>query len=100
MSKGNDNAFPNVDLPHYHIDAAHRIRGGLTKREYFAAKAMQGFLANSFKPDNGAKTYAQASNTTIAKLSVDAADALLAELDKKRGEALREAEREADQYGV
>ena len=47
--------------------------GPLTKREYFAAMAMQGVLANS------------SLNTSLAddgKIAVAAADALIAELNK------------------
>lgn len=46
---------------------------GLTKREYFAAMAMQGFLAN---------TNTNVSFCIIAKDSVAAADALIEELNK------------------
>jgi len=46
---------------------------GLTKREYFAAMAMQGMLANSSYTD---------SIEGIAKAAVAYSDALLAELDK------------------
>jgi len=54
----------------------------LTKREYFAGLAMQGFLANSF--DNGnAKPLSLAGYEDIAALSVGQADALLNELSKK-----------------
>ena len=48
---------------------------GLTKRELFAAMAMQGYLANpNVDPDTAVKAYAQHSVTY--------ADALLAELAK------------------
>lgn len=59
------------------------VETGLTKREHFAAMAMQGLLANravsecSPRPGmNIAQTYAAAA--------VEAADALLAELAKER----------------
>lgn len=45
---------------------------GLTKREYFAAMAMQGLLANDYK----------GSASIFAGKSVQMADALLAELKK------------------
>lgn len=50
---------------------------GLTKRELFAAKAMQGYCANTNE------ALLQASYKCIAKGSVLQADALLAELAKK-----------------
>jgi len=46
-------------------------REGLTKREYFAALAMQSLISKSV------------SNSLIAKEAVDCADALLEELSKK-----------------
>ena len=46
---------------------------GLTKREHFAGLAMQGYVASDVDPD---------SFENLAKFSVLAADALLAELDK------------------
>lgn len=45
---------------------------GLTKREYFASKAMEAFC--NAEPN--------ASSESIAKWSVEAADALIAELNK------------------
>lgn len=54
---------------------------GITKRELFAAMAMQGFLAS-------AKTLAiqgvvqELTDVTIARASIGTADALLAELAK------------------
>ncbi len=47
---------------------------GLTKREYFAAMAMQGILAN--------ENTGLSPNEVVAKESVKLADLLLAELDK------------------
>jgi len=54
--------------------------GGLTKREYFAAKAMQGLLAKEAwleRNENDIKF-----NTIIAKAAVNIADQLLKELEK------------------
>lgn len=51
---------------------------GLTKRELFAAMAMQGLFAD------GATS--RASNIEIAEAAVLAADALLAELERTNGE--------------
>jgi hypothetical protein len=50
------------------------IEGGLTKREVFAGQAMQGLLA-IFRT---AETYPKAD---LAKVAVECADALLAELE-------------------
>lgn len=50
-------------------------QGGLTKREYFAAKAMQGYVAS--------EGYCASSYTVLAEYSVKLADAVLAELAKK-----------------
>lgn len=54
---------------------------GLTKREYFAAVAMQGLLANSYN-DGFNKPLSHASNEEIAVMSVGQADALIKELSK------------------
>ena len=51
--------------------------GGLTKREYFAAMAMQGILANN-EEGNTQWNYA-----VIGKHSVLAADALIEQLNEK-----------------
>jgi lactate dehydrogenase-like 2-hydroxyacid dehydrogenase len=50
------------------------VTHGLNKREYFAAMAMQGYLVNN------AKTAIK--DEEIARWSVEAADALIAELNK------------------
>jgi hypothetical protein len=65
---GNANAFPQAkeDL---NVDSEY----GLTKREYFAALAMQGLISDS----NIATTYSK-----YAEHAVQAADALIAELNK------------------
>lgn len=55
--------IPNADFqtfaPHT-VDEYRRIQSGMTLRDYFAAKAMQGFMANKdrptqFNPDDDAK---------------------------------------------
>lgn len=64
MTNPNDNAFPNSAYP---------SAAGLTKREYFAAMALQGLHANrpyAFTVDNAGE-------------SVKAADALIAALNKE-----------------
>lgn len=58
-------------------------KGGLTKREYFAAAAMQGILAKvALFEDLKGKTV-RASPKSVAKAAVEFADALIKELRKK-----------------
>jgi hypothetical protein len=52
-----------------------RGHSGLSKREYFAAMAMQGFIASSEK----------INNEILARWSVEIADVLLEKLEKKNG---------------
>ena len=69
MKNSEESAFPFVD----ETGKAQSIAAGLTKREYFAAMAMQGVLAN---PNyNGDYKH-------LSVVSVKVADALLAELEK------------------
>jgi hypothetical protein len=80
----NDPAFP-VDVYEYNsigdkfLQEAHI---GLTKREYFAAKAMQALVTKSHGQDSigGAKGV-----PLIAKYAVEFADALIKELEKTNG---------------
>ena len=66
-------AFPNS-----HPHAAHAE--GLTRRELFAAMAMQGMAAGNFWGENFCH---EADHMHLAaKMSVKAADALIAELEK------------------
>ena len=65
----NDTAFPIIN------PVNNEGHPGLSKREYFAALAMQGFCS-----DKETKT------ELIASLSVQVADALIVELTKERGE--------------
>ncbi len=66
-------AFPNYTMVHSHMEGPHPVSGGLTKRELFAAMAMQGILyaPNFTEPD------------TAAKHAVECANSLIAELEKK-----------------
>lgn len=66
----NDNAFPIVESKE-----AQSLELGLTKREYFAAMAMQGLAS---------KTGWSAMEVAIG--SVDIADLLIKELNKKEDE--------------
>jgi hypothetical protein len=63
-------AFP---VPEKHI--SEHTEYGLTKREYFAAMALQGLLANSFRSPT---SYIESN----AEYAVNYADALIAELNK------------------
>ena len=70
----------NADLPampFVELDSACSIVTGLTKREMFAMHAMQGLTSiDNFSNDNEVIS-------NMAKWSVQCADALLSELDKK-----------------
>ena len=67
----NEPAFPAPDKTEYEFGANQRGRvyNGMTLRDYFAAKAMQGLLA--------ADTDWSMAPETIAKLSVEQADAMM-----------------------
>ena len=62
-------AFPIISEAHEHV-----IATGMTLRDYFAAKAMQGYLANT---NDGFDTIEEAANFCYKW-----ADAMLAERDK------------------
>lgn len=68
MTKATDTAFPLVD------DKNGWYEGGLTKREYFAATAMQGVLANAY--------HKVIKYDYLAEQAVAAADALINQLSK------------------
>ena len=73
----NEPAFPGEEtVTMGGIPSGHEYHYGLTKREYFSAKALQGLLAN---PNNDGK------RSEYAKDAVNQADALLAELAKTEG---------------
>jgi len=91
MTDGNQPAFPEIHIHHFqnedtegkHDNVVPRWNGGLTKREYFAAMAMQGLLA---LPTPMTKVEGVSDLTSAerwAKLSLLMADALIAELGKK-----------------
>ena len=52
---------------------------GMTLRDYFAAKAMQGFLSNDNLLREACKWHKDGSETSIAVLAYDQADAMLKE---------------------
>lgn len=55
---------------------------GLTKREWFAAMAMQGFLANSYS-DGTTRPLSTVNRHEIANMAVEQADALMIRLRRK-----------------
>ncbi|QIK61260.1 hypothetical protein G7050_16015 [Dysgonomonas sp. HDW5A] len=55
---------------------------GLTKREYFAAMAMNGMLANSYS-NGSSQPLSELSYSQIAEFSVRQADALIIKLNKE-----------------
>jgi len=65
-------AFACVD-PEY-------LQEGLTKREYFAAKMMQGLVNNNFTPTG----FQNGDENALAKLAVKCSDALLSALSNER----------------
>ena len=88
MSKGNESAFPEIfSEPNNDRDGVIDVysSGGLTKREYFAAKAMQGLSSIQVGPEFLKEI--RDTNLTlegvIAENAVRYADALLAELSKE-----------------
>lgn len=75
MTNGNEPINPTTErnwLNQNDTEMVTGVFGGLTKREYFAAMAMQGCLASGF----------QASMDKHAESAVAAADALITELNK------------------
>lgn len=81
MSIGNEPAYPRE---HY----GHSI--GLTKRELFAAMAMQGLLANPGGPvqsslESGWNPSVNCTCEDVALTAAEYADALLAQLSKEPG---------------
>ena len=75
-TKSNDTAFPGAGSQNHEES---NIVGRLTKREYFAAMALQGILSTEsltaeFSGDLG----------VFAEQAVISADALIAELNKKK----------------
>lgn len=75
-----DSAFPTIIYDTNTAGDSHprEIYYGLTKRELFAAMALQGICANSMPH------YAGLDSDKIAQWSVTQADALIAELNKSK----------------
>ena len=72
-TQANDAAFARPGFYHEHQGTMNFDDYGLTKREYFAAKAMQGLLAMANNDDR---------MQFLARQSVKMADALIEELNK------------------
>ena len=70
MINRNQPAFPSIDDKVY--------EPGITIRQYFASKALQGLLANRWILENGSY-----HEDTVAELAVRYTDYLLKELDKQ-----------------
>lgn len=95
MSNANMPAFPRVEktltkpmhsvLPEGWVIHEHVVTTGLSKREYFAAKALQGILAN---PNTNRIADAHARDATLL------ADALIEFLDRTRPQSSLVPEKE------
>lgn len=88
MTNANEPAFPELTSVYDEGDDRQHIesRGGLTKREYFAAMAMQGMLANRSLVDAGIKEVgAKEIPRLTAITAMKCADALLLALEQKGG---------------
>jgi len=71
------NTNPNETMSHMTIDQEQLQKYiGLTKREYFAAMALQGFLASEEKgyPNQFTNSAVQAADALIAALNAEAQD--------------------------
>jgi hypothetical protein len=78
MTNGNDLMYPVVESTDGSTGRMECVEPGLTKREYFAAMAMQGILANN------AEGNTEWLYDIIGQHSVLAADALITELNKEK----------------
>lgn len=74
---------PNNDAFSFGVPENGYSYHGLTKREYFAAMAMQGILANSTLTTILAGNNAMPAEGEVAKASLYQADELITELNKQ-----------------
>jgi len=74
-TRPDDLAFPRPAFHHEHTGTLHDAQEGVTKREYFAAMALQGLLAN---PSNNGYTHIESSIKAVR-----VADFLIYELNNK-----------------
>jgi hypothetical protein len=80
MSGADEPVYP-VEYRHPHDGGLEAKFAGLTKREYFAAMAMQGLIAKlPLQAVHTADSYDGQYPTAVARGALDYADALLAEL--------------------
>lgn len=80
-------AFPNTHSTEYLASSTAMIEttGGMTLREYFAAKAMAAIISNTDTLDrlaSAAKQRGMPSDAAISEASFEFADAMLAERSK------------------
>ena len=80
MENGNKPAYPISEEQTDRIDSNVKIYSGLTKREYFAAMAMQGILAN----EQLRYSLCRPGRSGIKIYALQQADALLQELDQNK----------------
>lgn len=80
----NKPAFPVSEETTDRIDEGVNIYTGLTKREYFAAMAMQGVLAKHGLPEGWANETILNQLSSAAIASVAAADALIKALNENQ----------------
>lgn len=80
MENGNKPAYPISEEQTDRIDSNVKIYSGLTKREYFAAMAMQGILAN----EQLRYSLCRPGRSGIQIYALQQADALLQELDQNK----------------
>ena len=81
-TNGNDTAYPSAGVQNF--EETNQV-GGLTKREHFAAMAMQGFCANEGLA-NLIKRFPEKDEICVARAAVEYADALIEELNKTKDE--------------
>lgn len=74
LDNKNSPAFPVTEEESDRLDEGVKIYTGLTKREYFAAKALQGLCSRELDES--------ATNKVIGEISVVLADALIEALNK------------------
>jgi len=83
MKNGEQPAYP-IYTTNGEGQITDRSDDGLTKREYFAAMAMQGLLTVYLSNSSNVKK-SLGNPSGFAEISVECADALLAEFDKPIG---------------
>ena len=81
MSDNNEPAFSFVET---HEILGTRVSCGMTLRDYFAAQVMAGFCADR----NVEWKHGQETETTLAKLAYDVADAIIQVLQQKKDEVV------------